>query len=214
MIPAINAETWEEVSRRIRLVEPFTAWVHIDVADGTFTPNALWHDPRDLVGFETPARVEIHLMADRPEERVGEWLVGPVRRLIAHCEVVGDLEFLLGRCRDAGVELGLAAASPTPWERLKPAAGRVGFLQVLAVPAGRSGQEFGRHNVEKIRQLRALCPDCRIEVDGGITPAVARECTAAGADILAAASYIFDHPNPNLAIRELNLSGSEHAPST
>ena len=39
IIPAINAATWKEVARKIRLVEPYATWVHLDIADGIFVPN-------------------------------------------------------------------------------------------------------------------------------------------------------------------------------
>lgn len=203
IIPAINAETWDEVVRNIRRIEPFVEWVHIDVADGTFTPNVLWHNPLDLAGFETRANVEIHLMADRPEERMAAWLVKPVKRVIVHAEVTRDLDFIAGECRKQTVQVGLAADSHTSWTVLKPFAGRVDLLQVLAVRAGRGGQEFERHNLVKIKHLRASAPGAIIEVDGGITPAIAEECVRVGADILVAGSYIFDHPSPKMAIKEL-----------
>lgn len=205
IIPAINAATWDEVVRRIRLVEPYAEWVHIDVADGTFTPNSLWHDPRDLAGFTTSARVEVHLMADRPEERLPEWLVEPIARLIVHRETARDPLAILAACRRRGVGLGLAVDSHTSWMELKPFAEDADLLQILAVHAGRGGQVFERHNLVKIKRLRALAPRATIEVDGGITPAIAEECVLAGADILAAGSYIFDHPSPQMAIRELRI---------
>jgi len=208
VIPAINAETWEEVERKIRLVEPFAEWVHIDVADGTFTPNSLWHNPLDLVGFETKAKIEIHLMEDRPEERVEAWLMEPVKRVIVHYEVTHDLPFIIAECRKDKVAVGLSVAPYTSWTHLMSFVDDIDLLQVLAVEPGRAGQHFGRHNISKIKHLRAAAPRARIEVDGGITPAIAKECIAAGADILASAHYIFEHPSPKMAIRELLVSHS------
>src|SRR3989338_10967313 len=134
--PAINAETWEEVERKIRLVEPFAEWVHIDVADGTFTPNTLWHNPLDLVGFETKCKVEIHLMEDRPEERVEAWLLRPVKRIIVHYEVTHDFDFILAECRKEGIKAGLSVTSHTSWTCLKPFTDKVDLLQILAVHPG------------------------------------------------------------------------------
>ncbi len=203
VVPAINAPTWEEVVKKIRRIEPFTDWVHIDVADGTFTPNALWHNPLDLVGLETPLQVEIHLMEDRPEERVEAWLMKPVKRIIVHYEVTHDLDFILAECRQEEIQVGLSAASHTSWTCLKPFVNKVDLLQILAVHAGIAGQEFEGHNISKIKHLRAFAPHAIIEVDGGITPEIGDRCVAAGADILVSANYIFNHPSPKMAIREL-----------
>lgn len=206
VIPAINAATWEEVVRKVRIVEPHAEWVHIDVADGTFTPNTLWHDPLNLAALRTKCKVEIHFMAAQPEERLEHWLGAPVRRMIVHHEVVRDLGFIVEKCRGAKIEVGLAADSHTPASALVPFAGSVDMLQVLAVHAGKGGQEFERHNIEKIKHLRAFLPEAIIEVDGGMTPPLAAECRTAGADIIVAGSYIFDYPDPEAAIRELQMS--------
>ena len=209
IIPAINADTWDEVARKIRLVEPYVDWVHIDVADGTFTPNALWHNPLDLVGFETKANVEIHLMEDRPEERIEAWLIKPVKRVIVHYEVTHDLDFILAEAKKDGVAVGLSVDSHTSWTCLKPFVDKVDLLQILAVHAGKAGQEFERHNLSKIKHLRQFAPKAIIEVDGGIVPDIADDCVAAGANILASASYIFDHPSPKMAIRELAMASEQ-----
>lgn len=203
IIPAINAETWEEIVQKIRLVEPFTKWVHLDVADGTFTPNTLWHNPLDLVGFETPVNLEIHLMEDQPEERIEAWLLKPVKRIIVHYEVTHDLGFILTECHRERIQVGLAIDSHTSWTVLKPFVHTVDIFQILAVHAGGAGQEFELHNISKIKHLRQFCPECIIEVDGGINPEVAHDAIKARADIIVSASYVFNHPSPKLAIKEL-----------
>ena len=209
IIPAINAETWDEVVKKIRLVESFADWVHIDVADGTFTQNTLWHNPIDLVGFETKCSVEIHLMEDRPEERIEAWLHPPVKRIIVHYEVTHDFDFVLNECRKDGVAVGLSVASHTSWACLKPYAEKVDLLQILSVHAGLAGQEFERHNLSKIKHLRAFAPHATIEVDGGIVPGIADDCARAGADILVSENYIFSHPSPKMAMKELQMASKQ-----
>ncbi len=39
IIPAILAKTPEEFSSMLKKTEPYTAKVHVDVADGVFVPN-------------------------------------------------------------------------------------------------------------------------------------------------------------------------------
>ena len=203
IIPAINAQTWDEAVQKIRLIEPYVDWVHVDVADGTFTPNTLWHQPLDLVGFQTKCHIEIHLMEDRPEERIEAWLIKPVHRVIVHYEVTHDFDHIERECERHGIEIGLSVAPQTSWTALQPYAERVNLLQVLAVPPGKGGQEFDRPSLSKIKHLRQIAPKANIEVDGGITPSVAEECAKAGANILVAVNYIFSHPSPKMAIQEL-----------
>lgn len=215
IIPAINAATWEEVKEKIRRVEHFTKWLHLDVADGTFTKNTLWHNPLDLVGFESVAKIEVHLMERDPEERFEAWLLSSVKRLIVHEETLHDFDFINGGCRKENIETGVAIAADTSWTRLKPYIGKADMLQVLAVNPGLAGQEFQGHNYSKIKHLRTLCSSCKIEVDGGIKVGVARLAVESGADTLVAASSIFNAPDVEQALRILqnDASAGQHAVS-
>lgn len=203
IIPAINAKTWEEVKEKIRRAEHHAKWIHLDVADGTFTKNTLWHNPLDFVGFETVAKLEIHLMEDHPEDRFEAWFLPGVGRIIVHEETVHDFDFIRDSCKKENMEVGIAIATDTSWTRLKPYIGKTDFLQALAVHPGLAGQEFQAHNYSKIKHLRTLCPDCRIEVDGGVKIGVARLAAESGANILAAASSVFGAENIEQAIRVL-----------
>ncbi|MDO8500007.1 MAG: hypothetical protein Q7S66_05150 [bacterium] len=203
IIPAINAKTWEEAKEKIRRVEHFVKWIHLDIADGTFTKNTLWHNALDLVGFETVAKLEVHLMQDHPEDRFEAWLLPFVKRIIVHEEVTHDFHFIRDECHKDKVEAGIAIATDTSWTRLKSFIGKADMLQVLAVHSGLAGQEFQAHNYAKIKHLRALCPHCKIEVDGGVKIGVARHAVEMGADMLVAASSIFSSSDIGQAIRIL-----------
>ena len=203
IIPAINSETFDGVREKIRKIEPYVKWAHLDIADGTFTPNTLWHNSLDLVGFKTNLNLEIHMMEDAPEERIDHWFLPPVKRIIVHWETVRDLDYIIEECHKEKIEVGLAIADQTSWTKLKTYIDKVDMLQVLCVPAGRAGQDFHAHNLLKIKHLRKLCPHCIIEVDGGINLETAKKSVEIGANIIAAASYIFNRSDIKKAIEEL-----------
>ena len=81
---------------------------------------------------------------------------------------------------------------------------RIKFIQILAVDPGASGQEFQPLVLNKVKFLKKNYPDVIIEVDGGINLETAKLCKEAGADILAAATYIFDSPDPKEAYKVLS----------
>ncbi|MDO8600081.1 MAG: hypothetical protein Q7R73_00480 [bacterium] len=203
VIPAINSPTWDEVVKKIRLVEPFTDWVHIDVADGTFTPNTLWHNPLDLVGFETKLNLEIHLMEREPEDRFSTWFFPRVMRIIVQQEATRDFDFIVNACHNNKVEAGISVLTETNWSVLKPFLGKADLVQFLAVNPGFAGQKFDEHNYYKIKKIRALAPHIPIEVDGGVKVGVAKKCASAGATHLVAASAIFDAVDIAKAIQNL-----------
>lgn len=203
IISSINAPTFEEVQEKIRRVEPHVSWCHLDVTDGVFSKHLTWHDPLDLPRLETTLLAEAHLMIEKPEETIDQWLVEPIKLVIAHLEASRDIAFLIERCRSANREVGLAIRPDTFWAKLKPWFGKVDLVLLLAVNPGPSGQKMDPETFDKIRHIRQECPDCLIEVDGGVNFETAPEAIAAGADILVAGSVIFTYDNLKEAVARL-----------
>jgi ribulose-phosphate 3-epimerase len=205
VIPAINELDFDGVKDKIKKTEEFGAeWAHIDVADGRFTKNFFWNDPRRLRAEREnfKVKIEIHLMIENPDELIDEWLDSGVERVIVHLESVKDVQGLKGKCEEKGVELVLAVNPDTPAEELFSYLNLNHFL-ILAVNPGVSGQKFQASQLEKIKALRSARPDVKIEVDGGVTGETAPKIIEAGADILVSASYIWSSGNPREAYERL-----------
>jgi ribulose-phosphate 3-epimerase len=213
VIPSINVDSFEEVKERIRLVEPYVSWVHLDVADGVFTKRTSWHDARDLVGFQTKLKLEVHLMIDQPEREIDEWAIVPAERLIFHQEATHAHNIIIEKIHNAGKQAGIAINPDTNWIKLFPYISKVELIQFLAVNPGWSGQAFSEETIHKIKHVRSLWQDAIIEIDGGITFSTARRCAHAGANVLVAASAIFETKDKDIggAIEKLkNIQNSEH----
>lgn len=207
IIPAVNTDSFEEVKRRIKLVEPFSKWVQLDICDGTFTKNTTWHNAGDLLAIETPLKIEVHLMVNDIDQRMEEWLIAPVQRIIFHLETAKDPDFIIDKCKKAGKEVGIAIGPDTSWTKLVPYLKKVDLFQILGVYPGLAGQKFQEECFDKIRHLRKECPECIIEVDGGMDKETAKKAVEAGANILTAASAIFNAENVEKAIEELRNAG-------
>lgn len=203
IIPSINAPTFEEIQARIKKVEPYAEWCHLDVTDGIFSKHLTWHDPQDLPRLATPLAVEVHLMVMEPEQIINNWLISPIKRVIVHLEASHDLEFVINACRKADIEIGIAIRPDTFWGALEPWISKIDLVQVLAVNPGPSGQMMSPDSVEKVRHLRIACSHCMIEVDGGINAQTISDVSDAGADIVVAGSSIFSAENIKEAIEEL-----------
>lgn len=208
LIPAINADGFEEIAQKIKTLEPLAqefglGWVHVDVADGTFTKNTIWHEPKDLVGFDTIFDLELHLMIADIDRRIDEWLFGPVKRVIFHIEAGHDPKLVIQKCVSSGIEVGLAVSPETSWIKTKPYWDTLNLVQILGVMPGKAGQKMGEDIVDKVKGLRGACPECIIEIDGGVTLENAKELAEAGADYIVAASAIFGAKDLKKAILDL-----------
>ena len=188
VIPAINEANFEEVKKKILLAQSFGAeWAHIDVADGKFTKNILWNNPADLLNVKgqlSNVKIEVHLMAESPEDVLENWLKTGIKRIFIHYESISDFELLRDKCEADGVELGLAIGPHIPAEGLFEYKGKANYFLILAVEPGVSGQKFQENQLEKIRALREKIPNAKIEVDGGVNIHNAFDIKQAGADIL------------------------------
>ena len=205
IIPSINAATFEEVQKKIVLVEPYVSWCHLDVTDGVFSSHPTWCDPSDLARLQTRLKAEVHLMVEEPEKIIDAWLKEPIKRVIVHLEATKDPELIIKKCRAAGREIGFAIRPDTSWEKLKPWCGKADMFVFLRVAPGASGQKMPSERFEEIRHLRVACSRCIIEVDGGVNPETAARAADAGADLLVVGAAIFEQPDIAQAIKDFKM---------
>jgi ribulose-phosphate 3-epimerase len=220
VIPAINAENWETVKERIKIISPYTEWVHLDVADGTFTKNITWHNPEDLKSPDLPPNIHIetHLMIAEPEKKLQPWVKVGVRRVIIHWEALRPrgifnlgfnkkIENISKFLKENWVDFGVSIIFKTDPKGLEPYIQFFDMIQILAVEPGFAGQTFNKDALSRIsevkRMIRMFKPQIKIEVDGGINKTNIKDCYIQGADIFAAASAIFGAVEPHLALEDL-----------
>ncbi|MEW5907731.1 MAG: hypothetical protein AB1643_00920 [Patescibacteria group bacterium] len=210
IIPAINADNFEEIKEKIKLLESIKLvdWIQLDVADGTLTKNTIWHNSSDLLNLKTNLNIEVHLMINDIERRVEDWLLPNVKRVIFHIEKCKDPDFVIKRLREACKEIGVAIGPETSWTKLSPFKNRADIFQILGVKPGLPGQKIQEETFEKIKNLREHCRLCIIEVDGGVNKENAKRVVDAGANILVAATAIFSSMEANIKDNIKNLYGS------
>ncbi len=194
LIPTINEQNFEEIKKKVALIENLVDFVQFDIADGKFTSYVTWNNPTDLLILNPYLNFEIHLMVESPEKIIEDWLKIPnVRRVIVHLETINEESFnqIFSLTNKYQKQLGLAIESKTPWEALAPYVNRIDFVQVLAVLSGPAGQAFEFSNLEKIKNIKKNYPHLTIEVDGGVNNETAPLIKIAGADIINSSSYLF-----------------------
>lgn len=213
ILPAIIAQNIQEIQEKIKLIQAHAEWVHIDVMDGKFTPQFSWPYPgntvSDLVSLATSLNLEIHLMTEKPETHVHDWLEQKqVKRIIFHYEATHEHKFLLHTIKDATREAIIALKLQTPTmivnDFLKSSSYNLDAVQLMGIAEiGAHGFPFDERVLEKIKILHERYPALPIEVDGGVTPETAQRCVTAGATRLVAGSYILKSDNIPEAIKNL-----------
>jgi len=203
VVPTIIAKDFDELKEKVKKVEPYVEWVQLDVMDGKFVENLTWNKPSDLKGLETNLKLEVHLMVEKPEEVIDDWIKSGIKRLIIHYEATEETGQIIERVKESGLEVGLAINPETSIEGISPFVKQLDVVLVMTVNPGQGGQKFLQETLWKIERLRERYPNVNIGVDGGINLETAPRVIQAGANVLASGSAIFKSDNIEETIKQL-----------
>lgn len=195
--PSILSADFADLKNEMQKVTDAGAdWLHVDVMDGHFVPNITIGMP--VVKAVKPyAKIplDVHLMIDRPERYIEQFVAAGSDYLTLHVESTTELEASLKKIRTLGAKAGLTLRPGTSVEKLKPYLALVDLVLVMTVEPGFGGQSFMTDQVAKISQLSKWRSEglgnYLIEVDGGVAQATAPQCIQAGADVLVAGNAVF-----------------------
>ena len=207
--PSILSADFGRLADEVRAVTAAGAdWIHVDVMDGHFVPPiTIGPLVVEAIRKATSLPLDVHLMIERPEQLIPEFVRAGADRVTVHVEACADVPAVLRVVRQEGAQPGLALNPPTPLERVQPFLGLVDMLLVMTVHPGWGGQPIvdgWQSRIARARQLRAEAgAHFLIEVDGGIKPHNAHEALDAGADVLVAGSAVFESADYGATIRGL-----------
>jgi len=210
--PSILAADFARLGEQVRTVLDAGARViHVDVMDGHFVPpitmgplvvGAL----RELAG-EVGALLEVHLMIERPERQIAEFVRAGADVITIHAEATPHLDYALAEIRAAGLAAGLAVCPATPIEVYRDLCGRLDVALCMTVNPGWGAQAFIEASIGRLERLSGLLGEgCEIEVDGGIELDTGARCHAAGATRFVAGTAVFGAPDPAAAYAALAAS--------
>lgn len=162
------------------------AELHVDVADGTFTPDfALGPEfvetLRDACGLPCSA----HLMIENPAKHIDRFIEAGCSAIYIHFEADTHCHRTLAKIRDAGIEAGLALCPSTPLTKIEYLMGEADRLLILAAdPLGKETYLPGTlDRVSILRENLDHLENCgRIEVEGNLTAQDAALLSREGAD--------------------------------
>lgn len=164
-------------------------YLHIDIMDGEFVPNfTLGVDFCRRLRNMTDIPLDLHLMIQRPEEKMDWFDIQPGESVSVHWESTCQIARALEKIRNLGAKPMLALNPATPASILEEVIEELSGVLVMTVNPGFAGQKMNASALNKIRKIRTMLDkagktDVSIEADGNVSFENALKMQSAGADI-------------------------------
>lgn len=169
-------------------------YLHFDIMDGQFVPNyTLGPCVMDQIREQTDIPFDIHLMVERPEDKMNFFNIQQGDLVSVHYETTYHLQRLLERIRKMGACPGVAINPATPVTSITEILDDVDFILIMTVNPGFAGQKMIPYSLNKIAKTKWFLldhgyPNIKIQVDGNVSFENSRHMRDAGADIFVVGS--------------------------
>ena len=185
--------------------------VHVDVMDGHFVPNmTIGPVVVDAVAKAASKPLDIHLMVEDNNFFIDLFAHLKPEYISFHIESENHANRTAQKIKSLGIKPAVVLNPHTPIESIEYLLEYIDMVLLMSVNPGFGGQKFIPNVLEKASYLKELIlkrnPDCKIEIDGGVSDKNIQQIKNAGVDIAVAGSYVFKHPNgPKEAISSLKV---------
>ena len=193
------APNLDELLCYLKKINNIADFIHCDVMSSNFVcrDTINYKDVKELY-LNTICPLDVHLMVDEPYKQIDKYIKAGAQIISVHYEAFKDKKTLikaLNKIRKHNLLSGLAINPDTDVVEIMPYLAYSDLVLVMGVNAGASGQKYIEATNLKVKKLKQIRDDYGanyyIEVDGGITPDIAKKLKVYGADIVVSGKFVY-----------------------
>ena len=195
--PSILSADFSQLGSEIkRLEEGGADMIHVDVMDGHFVPNLTIGPPViKALRRHWSLKFDVHLMISPVQEYIKAYADAGADIITIHPEATQNLKESIKTIKDLKKKVGVSLNPESKIELITEFLDQIDLVLIMSVNPGFGGQKFIPEVLEKIKQLKKIQKEKKInfdiEIDGGINFENCKNAINAGANILVSGTTVF-----------------------
>jgi ribulose-phosphate 3-epimerase len=211
--PSILSADFSNLGEEIKRLDKAGAdLIHIDVMDGHFVPNITF-GPVIIKQIRkyTKLPFDVHLMISPVEKYIKDFSDAGADIITVHPEATDDLKKTVDKIKSFGKKAGVSLNPKTSITALLNVIDKIDLILIMSVNPGFAGQSFISDVLPKVKELRKIINDKKLnidlEIDGGINFETGALALKAGANILVSGTTLFSGGSLQENINKLRNCG-------
>ena len=202
--PSILSADFSKLGEEIVALEKAGAdYIHIDVMDGHFVPN-ITIGPEVIKRLRPVTKLpfDVHLMISPVNNFIKDFADAGADIITFHPEATENISETINLIKKLKKKVGISLKPKSQINLIKDCLSQIDLILIMSVEPGFGGQKFMPEVLDKMKKLRNLVDEKKlnvdIEIDGGINFNNSKKAKDYGANILVSGSTVLKEHNGNL----------------